>query len=81
LVTLPVSDRTFSQCRGESRSHHLTVDFRHLPVQVTSYDDLGLCILSDDALHKTDDCLCSLYHEAFLTRFQVHVEDVDLLAA
>jgi hypothetical protein len=57
------------------------VDFLHLPVEVSADDDLGLCILSDDALHKTDDCLCSLHHEAFLTRFQVHVEDVDLLPA
>ena len=69
MVTLSVSCRTLSECRGESRSHQLLMNLRHLPVQVTSYDDLGLCILSDDALYEADDCLCPLHYEAFLPRF------------
>ena len=81
LVTLPVGGRAFSQCRGESRSHHLTVDFCHLPVEVSTDDDFSLGILPDDALHEADDCLRSLHHEAFLPRFQVNVKDVDLLSA
>ena len=57
------------------------MDLGHLPVEVTSYDDLGLCILSDDAFYQADDCLRSLHHEAFLSRFQVYVKYVDLFPA
>ena len=81
MVALSVGYRTLSECRSESRSHQLQVDLGHLPIQVTSDDDLGLCILPDDALHEADDCLRSLHHEAFLSRFQVYVEYVDLLPA
>ena len=73
--------RTLPECRAKSRSHQLLVNLGHLPVQVTSYDDLSLCILPDDALHEADDCLRSLHHKAFLARFQVYVEYVDLLPA
>ena len=76
-----MSDRSLSECRGESRSHQLLVDLSHLPVEVSTDDDLGLCILPDDALHKADNCLRSLHHEAFLSWFQVYVEYVDLLPA
>ena len=79
MVALSVSGRTLPECRSESRSHQLLMDLRHLPVQVTSYDDVGLCILPDDALYEADDCLCPLHHEPFLARFQVYVEDVDFL--
>jgi hypothetical protein len=68
MVTFSVSNSTFSKSRNESRSHQLLIDLRHLPVQVTSYDDLSLCILPDDALYKTNDCLRPLHHEAFLAR-------------
>ena len=81
MVALPVSWRTLSECRGESRSHQLLVNLRHLPIQVTSYDDLSLCILPDDALYKADDCLRSLHHKAFLARFKVYIEYVDFLPA
>jgi hypothetical protein len=81
MVALSVGGRTLSECRSESRSHQLLVDLGHLPVEVTSYDDLGLRILSDDALYEADDRLRSLHHEAFLARFQVYVEYVDLLPA
>ena len=81
MVAFSVSSSTLSECRGESRSHQLLVDLRHLPVHVTSYDDLSLCILPDDALYKADDCLRSLHHEAFLSWFQVYVEYVDLFSA
>ena len=81
MVALSVGFRTLSECRSESRFHQLLVDLRHLPIQVTSYDDLCLCILPDDALYKADDCLRSLYYKAFLARFQVYVEYVDLLPA
>ena len=81
VVALSVGYRTLSECRSESRSHQLLVNLCHLPVQVTSYDDLSLCILPDDALHEADGCLRSLRHEAFLARFQVYVEYVDLLPA
>ena len=81
MVALPVGCRTLSECRSESRSHQLLVNLGHLPVQVTSYDDLSLCILPDDALHEADDCLRSLHYEAFLSRFQVYVKYVDLLPA
>ena len=73
--------RALPECRSESRSHQLLVNLGNLPVQVTPYDDLGLCILPDDALQEADDCLRSFYYEAFLARFQVYVEDVDLLPA
>ena len=73
--------RALFECRGESRSNHLTVDFCHLPVEVSTDDDLSLGILPDDALHEADDCLRSLHHKAFLARFQVYVEYVDLLPA
>jgi hypothetical protein len=81
VVTFSVSNSTLSKSRNESRSHQLLIDLRHLPIQVTSYDDLSLCILPDDALYKADDCLRSLHHEAFLSWFQVYVEYVDLLPA
>ena len=73
--------RTLPECRTESRSHQLLVNLGHLPVQFTSYDDLSLCILPDDALYKADDCLRSFHHKAFLSQFQVYVEDVDLFPA
>ena len=76
-----MSHRSLPESRGESCSYHLTVDFCHLPVEVSANDDLGLCILPDDALHEAHDCLRSLHHEAFLARFQVYVEYVDLLPA
>ena len=63
VVTLSVSGVTLSECMGKSRSYHLLVNLSHLPVQVTSYDDLGLGILPDDALDKADDCLCPLHYE------------------
>ena len=81
VVALSVGFRTLSECRSESRSHQLLVNLCHLPVQVTSYDNLSLRILPDDALYKADDCIRSLHHKAFLARFQVYVEDVDLLSA
>ena len=81
MVALPVGCRTLSECRRESRFHQLLMDLGHLPVKVTSYDDLSLYILPDDALHEAHDCLRSLHHEAFLSRFQVYVEDVDLFPA
>ena len=81
MVAFSVGSRTLSECRGESRSHQLLVDLGHLPVQVTPYDDLGLCILPDDALYKADNCLRSLHYEAFLSRFQVYVKYVDLFPA
>ena len=71
--------RAFPECRGESRSNHLTVDFCHLSIEVSTNDYLSLRILPNDALNKTDDCLCPLNHEAFLSRFQVDVEYVYLL--
>ena len=74
VVTLPMCDRALFECRGESRSNHLTVDFCHLSIEVSTDDYLSLRILSDDALNKTDDCLCPLHYEAFLPRFQVHVK-------
>ena len=69
MVTLSVSYRSLPESRGESCSYHLTVDFFHLPVEVSADDDLGLRILSDDALYKTDDFLCPLHYEPFLARF------------
>jgi hypothetical protein len=66
MVAFSVSNSTFSKSRNESRSHQLLMDLRHLPVQVTSYDDLSLRILPDDALYEADDCLCPLHYESFL---------------
>jgi len=68
MVTFSVSNSTLSNGRNESRSHQLLIDLRHLPVQVTSYDDFSLCILPDDALYEADDCLCPLHYESFLAR-------------
>ena len=81
MVTFSMRHSAFSECMGESCSDHLVVNLRQLPIHVSSYDDLGLPILPDDAFHEADDCLRSLHHEAFLPWFQVHVEDVDLLPA
>ena len=81
MVALSVGSRTLSEWRRKSRSHQLLVDLGHLPVEVTSYDDLRLRVLPDDAIHEADECLRSLHHKAFLARFQVYVEYVDLLPA
>ena len=58
---------------------HEGVYLIELAIQVSSYYDLCTCILLDDVLGQVDHGLCSLANEAFLPRFQVHVQDVHLL--
>ena len=55
------------------------MQFAELAVQVTSYYDLRTCVLLHYVLGQVDHGLCSLANEAFLPRFQVHVQDVHLL--
>ena len=57
------------------------MQFAELAVQVPSYYDLCSCVLFHYVLGQVDHGLCSLNHEAFLPRFQVHVQDVHLLAS
>ena len=51
VVAFPMGNRAFFERRGESCTLHLVLDLGQLPVQVSSDDYLGLCILPDDALH------------------------------
>ena len=52
-----------------------------LALKFAAYDDLRSLVLLDDVLGQVDHRLGSLAHEAFKARFEVDVEDVDLLAS
>ena len=75
-----MSDSAFPQCWCEPSSPHLALHLGHLSVQVTPYDDLGSCILPNDALHKADDGLRPFNHVSFVPWLQVDVKEVDLLS-
>jgi len=81
VVAFPMRHGTFFECRSESCSHHLAVNLAKLSIQVSTNDYLGLRVLSNYALYQADNSITPLYHEAFMTWFQVHVEDVDLLSS
>jgi hypothetical protein len=51
MVAFSMCHRAFSECRGESCPHHRSMDFGQLSIQVSSDNDLSLCVLSYDALH------------------------------
>ena len=55
------------------------VHLSELPVQVSSYYYLRTCILLDDVYSQVDYGICSFDDEAFLPRFQIHIQDVHLL--
>ena len=75
-----MSGSAFPQCWREPSSPHLALHLSHLSVHVTPNDDLGSCILPNDALHKADDGLGPFDHVSFVPWLQVDVEKVDLLA-
>ena len=74
-------DSAFPKCWREPSSPHFALHLGHLSVKLTSYDDLGLRILPDDALHEADDGIRPLDYEALVAWLQVNVEDVVLFGA
>ena len=79
-VSIPMGRRAIPERWGESCTKQLCIHLGHLTIQVTTHNNLGCRILSDDALDQRDDGVCPLAHEALLSRFQVDIQDVDLLA-
>ena len=81
LVAVSVGGLFRSQIGGKPGYGQEGVHFAELAVQVSSYYNLRACILLHYVLGQVNYGLCSLANEAFLSRFQVHVQDVHLLTS
>ena len=79
-MAIPVCRRAISERWGESCTKQLCIHLGHLAIQVTTHNDFRCCVLPDYALDQGDDGVCPLAHETLKARFQVDIQDVDLLS-
>ena len=81
MVAISVGGSSLNESRGESCREKESVHLAEHAVHVSSHNDFGGWVLPHDVLRQLNHLVSPLHHELLVSRFEVHVEDVDFLTS